>query len=187
MLRILQVARESRPGAAPARAARADPQPAARGRRCGTTRERRALFMDLLCGGEGEHQPRRRRALARHPERDRLSWPLSSRLGAHRRADAVRHLPRIHRGRAHDRGDPRAQYPGARRASRGRAGRFRFWSITCNRGARCMSRCCCTTSPRAEVATTPSSAPSSRSRSAPHSACRPRRPRRSPGSSCTIC
>ena len=86
-----------------------------------------ALFMDLMCGKEPEHHrasPHPDGAqLAFDPERDRLPRPLHSRLGAHRRTDAVRHLPRVHRGRAHDRGDPRAEHAGARRTRGGRAGR----------------------------------------------------------------
>ena len=64
-----------------------------------------------------------RRALAGDHERDRLPRPFHSGLGSHRRADAVRHLPRLHRRRAHDRGDPRAERDGARRAGGDRAGR----------------------------------------------------------------
>ena len=50
---------------------------------------------------------------------------LPAGLGAHRRPDAVRHLPRVHRRRAHDRGGARAQLAGARRTGADRAGGVR--------------------------------------------------------------
>ena len=111
--------------------------------------------------------PRRRRALAGDAERDRLPRPLPARLGAHRRADAVRHLPRVHRRRAHDRGGPRAERAGTRRACRGRAGRLRPGGSSAVAPRALSWRCCCTTSPRAAAAIIPSSAPRSRWRSGP--------------------
>ncbi len=88
-----------------------------------------AIFMDLLVRqGAGSSPARRtasrRRPMAWHPERDRISWPLFAGLGAHRRPDAVRYLPYLHRRRAHDRGGPRPQHAGARRTCRGCAGRL---------------------------------------------------------------
>ena len=81
--------------------------------------EASALFLDLLSG------PRRRRTWLRMLNEAGLALPLHAGLGAHRRADAVRHLPRLHRGRAHDRGDRRAatrwsaaSWPRSRRSRR---------------------------------------------------------------------
>ena len=52
------------------------------------------------------------------PERERFPRPLHPGLGPHRRPDAVRHLPRVHRGRAHHRRHPRAERVGTGGARR---------------------------------------------------------------------
>ena len=113
-------------GTASARPPLADPERAPRHRTARRSQGGGAVHGPDVRQGAGPppRQPAsRRRALALDPERDRLPRPLHSGLGAHRRADAVRHLPRVHRRRAHDRGDPRAEHAGARRTGGGRAGR----------------------------------------------------------------
>ena len=77
------------------------------------------LFLNLLCGGDeaaGHRADLRFRALAHSAERDRRARPLSAGLGAHRRPDAVRHLPCLHRRCAHGAGDQGAEQHRTRRA-----------------------------------------------------------------------
>ena len=102
MLRILQVARDRRPGAASAGAARADPQRAPRQSRCAATRRRRRCSWTCCAARPSTPAPTARVAAILNETgflgRFMPDW------APHRRADAVRHLPRLHRGRAHDRG-----------------------------------------------------------------------------------
>ncbi len=125
-----------------------------------------ALFMDLMCGKEPDHHRG-----SQHP--DGARWlsilnetgflgrfiPDWARIVGQMQFDtyhvftvdehtieAIRVLNTLERGEL----------------AEDRAGRHQPASITCSRAARCISRCCCTTSPRAAAAIIPRSAPRSR-------------------------
>ena len=88
-------------------------------------------------------------------ERGRRVRPVHARFRPRRRADAVRHVPRLHGRRAHAVRD-RHPAPDRDRPAEGRtAGRQRDHADASSRAARSISRPCCTTSPRGAAATIP--------------------------------
>ena len=111
------------------------------------------------------------------PERGRRVRPLRARFRPRRRADAARHVPHLHGRRAHD---PRDRHPVTHRERRARRKTIRCRPTIVHKmlSRRCsISRCCCTTSPRAAAAITRCWAPRSRCSSARASASAPTRPR----------
>ena len=102
MLRMLQVARDRGLELHPLALRSMIQQRTSRQSGCAAIRRRPRMFMDLLCGNEptithGPGTASRWRPLAGILNETRLPRPLPARLGAHRRADAVRHLSRVHR------------------------------------------------------------------------------------------
>ncbi len=124
----------------------------------------------------------RRRDRAAADERGRRARPLRARLRPHRRDDAVQHVSPLHGGRAsaalHRRAVRHRGRPQRRHQVRHRADAHDPAAAP----RRCsMSRCSCTTSPRAASRTIRSPARASPAHSARGSASRRPRPRPSPG------
>ncbi len=140
-----------------------------------------AAFLDLLCGKADHRRVDGAHWLGVLNESGVLGRLLP--MGAHRRADAVRHVSHLHRRPAHveavrmldslERGEL-AESPRSRPRS----------SRNCRAGPRSTPRPCSTTSPRAAAATTARSAPRSRAGKA-DDRLDPRRPRPRAGSSST--